>query len=228
MYGPWQVGVWKALKRHLQPDLVVGTSAGAWNGWAIAGGCAIEELIELWLDPETGSIMEPSPHRGALINPEMLYRKAREMFERWKPRMPYALTVAETPWLRPRIVRDSEITWEHLAATASIPLCFPPMRINGRRYVDGGVAGALPVWAAEELGATRAVAVNALTALPFRALRRLIPPRRPKPEFEVVLIEPSKPLGTLREALRWSRPNVERWIELGERDATGISSSATM
>jgi NTE family protein len=228
MYGAWEVGVWKALSRWFQPDLVVGASAGAWVGWAIAGGCTIDELIGAWLDPETGLIMRPGLHRSGLIRPETLHRKARELFARWKPKIPYGLTVVEMPWLRPRVVRGSEVRWEHLAATASIPLCFPPVRIDGRLYVDGGLMGALPLWAAEELGATRAIAVNALTAAPFRALRRLLPPRRTKPEFEILPIEPSEPLGTLRDAIRWSPANIERWIKLGERDASRISSSATM
>ncbi len=228
MYGAWEVGVWKALCQQLQPDLVVGASAGAWIGWAIAGGCTIEELVEMWLDEKTGLIMQPGLHRAGFVNPEMLHRKARELYDRWKPKMPYALTVVETPRLRPRVVRDSEISWEHLAATASIPLFFPPVRIKGRLYVDGGLVGALPLWAAEELGATRAIAVNALTTAPFRALRRLFPPRRTKPEFEILLIEPSERLGSLRDAIKWSRSNVERWIELGERDATRVCSSATM
>jgi NTE family protein len=182
MYCAWEVGVWKALCPRLQPDLVVGASAGAWVGWAIAGGCTIEGLIEMWLNPETGSIMQPGLHRSGLLNPKMLYRKAAELFERWKPKIPYALTVVEMPWLRPRIVRDSEMKWEHLAATASIPLCFPPVRIDGHLYVDGGLVGALPLWAAEELGATRAVAVNALTAPVFRALHRLMGRRRETPK----------------------------------------------
>ena len=228
MYGAWEVGVWKALCPRVQPDLVVGASAGAWIGWAIAGGCTIEDLVEAWLDPETGLITQPGLHRSGFIRPETLHCKAREMFDRWKPRIPYALTVVEVPWLRPRVVRDSEMKWEHLAATASIPLCFPPVRIDGRLYADGGLLGALPLWAAQELGATRAIGVNALTTLPFRALRRILPRQRLKPEFEVLLIAPSEPLGTLREAIRWSRSNVERWIELGERDAIRFLSSATM
>ena len=64
--------------------------------------------------------------------------------------------------MRSRIVRDSEIRWEHLAATCSIPLAFPPMRIGGHLYVDGGFRAGLPLWAAEELGASSALALNVL------------------------------------------------------------------
>lgn len=35
MYAAWEVGVWKALRERIAIDLVVGASAGAWNGWAL-------------------------------------------------------------------------------------------------------------------------------------------------------------------------------------------------
>jgi NTE family protein len=134
----------------------------------------------------------------------------------------------EVPRLRQRLVRDSGITWQYLAATCSIPFCFPPVRIEGKSYVDGGLLGALPLWAAREMGATRAIAVNALTTLPFRTLRRVLPPRHPGADLEIVRIEPSTPLGSLRDAVRWSRANVERWIEQGERDGNRVCTSITM
>ena len=211
--------MWKALAPRFTPDLIVGASAGAWNGWAIAGGCPIEELIATWLDPVTATIMQPGLHASGVMLPEVLHRKARELFERYRPSIPFGLTMVEIPHPRPRLVRDSEITWQHLAATCSIPFCFPPVHIDGKAWVDGGLVGALPLWAAGDMGATRAIAVNVLTSMPFRVLRRVLPPRRPVAPLDITLIEPSEKLGTLRDAVRWSRANIERWIELGERDA---------
>jgi predicted acylesterase/phospholipase RssA len=127
-----------------------------------------------------------------------------------------------------RLVRDRDITWRHLAATCAIPLGFPPVRIDGKLYVDGGFKGGLPLWAAEQMGARRAIALNVLTAAPFRLLRRLLPPRRPTPALEVILIEPSRPLGPLRHAVCWSEDRIRRWIELGERDGKRAMTSITM
>ena len=249
MFAAWEVGVWKALRRHFQPDCIVGASAGAWNGWVIAGGGDMEELTASWLDPSTATILQPDLHRAGFPQPDVLREKARELFARFRPQVPFGLTVVEVPRLRQRLVRDSGITWQHLAATCSIPFCFPPVRIEGKSYVDGGLLGALPLWAAREMGATRAIAVNALTTLPFRALRlggagllaclraegalRALgrpggPPHRPGADLEIVRIEPSTPLGSLRDAVRWSRANIERWIEQGERDANRVCTSITM
>jgi len=58
MYAAWEVGVWKALAPHIRPDLIVGASAGAWNGWAIAGGAAPEELERI-----VGQLLEKEPAR---------------------------------------------------------------------------------------------------------------------------------------------------------------------
>lgn len=228
LYAAWQVGVWKALRARFQPDVVVGASAGAWNGWSIAGGSTPEELAAEWLDPLTAGLMQPGLHASGVLRPDALYAKARELATRFRPRMPFALTMVELPGLHVRLVRDGEITWRHLAATSAIPFGFPPVRIDGKLYVDGGVKGGLPLWAAERMGARRAIALNVLTALPFRVLRRLLPPRRPSSALEVILIEPSMPLGPLGHAVRWSRDRILHWIELGERDGNRAMSSITM
>src|SRR5215472_6852440 len=179
LYAAWEVGVWKALHQRFQPDIVVGASAGAWNGWAIASGATPEELESEWLDKSTSKLMPFGLHITGCLRPEALHAKARDLASRYQPRIPFGLTVVEVPRLRVHLVRNKEISWEHLAATCTIPCGFPPMRIDGKFYVDGGFMGALPVWAAETMGADRAIALNVLTTLPFRMLRTLLAIRQP-------------------------------------------------
>lgn len=228
LFAAWEAGVWKALCGRFQPDLIVGTSAGAWNGWAIAGGCEPSELIAEWRDPRIAAILRAGLHPGGISRAGPLRRKARQLFNRFHPRLPFGLTVVEVPGMRPRLILDSAITWRHLAATCSVPLVFPPVKIEGRRYVDGGLLGALPLWAAAEMGATRVIAVNALTTLPLRILGAVMRSRRAGRELEIVRIEPPEPLGPLRDAFRWSAVNIERWIAQGESDAKRVASSITM
>jgi NTE family protein len=142
--------------------------------------------------------------------------------------MPFALTTVELPSLRSHIVRDREITWQHLAACCAIPLAFPPVEIAGRRYVDGGFRGALPLWAAQELGATQALALNVLNTPGFRLAHRVMLGKRADASLQVVRVEPSRRLGSLRGAVCWSAANIERWIAQGEQDAKYIASSITM
>lgn len=228
LYAAWEVGVWKALRQRFEFDIVIGASAGAWNGWAIAGGATPEELAQQWLDPLTAKLMSFGLHSSGCLRPEALHTKARELAARFQPRIPFGLTVVEVPRLRLRLVRDREITWEHLAATCTIPLGFPPVKIDGKRYVDGGLMGAMPVWAAEEMGATRVVALNVLTTLPFRLLRKVLAVRQPSAAIHPVLLEPSVPLGSIKDAVVWSRDRIQRWIDLGEQDGTRALTSITM
>lgn len=228
MWAAWEVGAWKVLRERFQPDLVVGASAGAWNGWGIAGGISAEELEQEWLDPSAAEILRFAPHLGGCFRPEMLFAKARELFARSRPVIPFGLTIVEVPSLKIRIVRDAEIGWRHLAASCAIPLCFPPVEIDGRRYVDGGLRGALPLWAAEKMGATRAVALDVLNTFPFRLLRKTMLATLPSAALEVVKVEPSERLGSLRDAVAWSPENIRRWMALGQRDAIRAATSVRM
>jgi predicted acylesterase/phospholipase RssA len=92
--------------------------------------------------------------------------------------------------------------------------------------VDGGLLDVLPVWAAAEMGATRAIAVNALPTMPSRPLRaavRVVRLLGQKPAkiagLDLVVISPRTLLGSIRDALTWSPENVRRWIQRGEDDA---------
>jgi NTE family protein len=228
MYAAWEVGVWRALRERFEVDLIVGTSAGAWNGWMIASGVSPNELIREWMDPAAANIIQFGLHRTGILRPNALHEKARDMFARFQPRIPFGLTVAEVPRLRPVLVRCPQITWRHLAAAASIPLCFPPVEIEGKHYVDGGLLGALPSWVAEQMGATHAITVNCINIMPFRLMRLVFPPRRPGATLKIFPIEPSRKLGSLREGLVWSADNVRRWIEQGERDGNRAATSITM
>ena len=226
LWAAWEVGAWKVLRERFQPDLVVGASAGAWNGWMIAAGCTPEEMERQWLDSSTGGVMRFGLHSSGFLRGEPLWATAKELFGRYRPRIPFALTTVELPSLRSHIVRDGEITWRHLAATCTIPLGFPPVEIAGRRYVDGGLRAALPLWAAQELGATRALALNVLNTPEFRLLRATA--KRPQSGLDVVRLEPSRRLGSLRDALVWNPGKIKRWIAQGEQDAKCIASSITM
>lgn len=228
MFGAWEVGVWQVLREHVKVDMIVGASAGAWIGWLIATGATPEDLAREWLDPRTATLMQPGLYRWGWLRPEALYEKAQQLFRAGPPRIPFGLTITETPRLRVRLVRDKEITWRHLAATASIPLSFPPVEIDGKRYVDGGTMGALPLWAAEEMGATDAIGVNCLTLLPFRILRAVIRPKRPGPKLRVTVIQPSRPLGRLKDGVIWKSENAKRWMEQGVEDAKAALSSVRM
>jgi len=233
LFAAYQAGAWKVLAEHFQPDLVVGASAGALNGWAIAGGCPASELIAEWIGPAAAGLIHP--RRPILrwcgwFDPAPLARHVQELFARFQPRVPYALTMVEVPRLRRVCVRGERVMPAHLMASCAIPCGYPPVRLDGRWFVDGGLLDVVPVWAAVEMGATRVIAVNALPRMPSATLRtavRLVRAVGPAPArfpgLDVIEIRPAAPLGALRDSIVWKEANIRRWIGQGQEDARALA-----
>ena len=236
MFGAYQAGAWKELSQRLQPDLVAGTSVGALNGWTIAGGCPPDQLIEQWNSASSGAFLKfrfsLNPWRG-FFDEASFSHHVKELYSAFTPKMPIGVVLTDLISRSPRLVRSPDISWKHLAAACTIPTGLPPVHIDGRWYVDGGLLDVLPWWAAFEMGATRVVAVNSLPVLPSRVLHvsaqiyRRFSRRKARPgSLEVILIEPAASLGTLNESVRWNRDTVNRWIEQGAADARRVLGSA--
>jgi NTE family protein len=235
MFGAYQAGVWRILSEHFRPDVVIGISAGALNGRAIAGECAPDELIERWMDPHTADVMQfrvPLNPLNGFLNPGPLQQLLAELCARYPVRIPFATVVVDALRLKARLMCSPEMTARHLEAACAIPGGFPPVRLDGRFYADGGLLGAMPLWPAVDLGATRVIGVNCLAMAPSRLLRagvRIVGAcsrainhdtrAESQSPFELTVITPREPLGGLRDAIHWNRDNVRRWIELGEKDA---------
>jgi NTE family protein len=217
LFAAYQAGVYKALWPCWKPDLVVGASAGALNGWLIAAGVHPDELIAEWLDPDAASVVR-------LRDPAPLLARAREIHKNFRRRLPLAIVSVEIPQFRPRMFCDDEITPEHLVASCSIPLVYPSVRIGGRRLLDGGLFEPTPVWAAGALGAARVIGINSLPRVTpwfVHAVLGSIHRFRRMPvasTLDVSMITPSDRMGSAREAVVWNLANVRRWVEMGIRD----------
>lgn len=81
------------------------------------------------------------------------------------------------------------------------------MIVDGGIYMDGGVLGALPVWAAVECGATSLIALDALPEMPSRIVRTaarcaaaLSASRR---EACIPVQKIARKLGSLEDAMHW-------------------------
>jgi NTE family protein len=218
LFGAWQAGAWRALAGRFAPDLVVGASVGSLNGYAIAGGASPDELAQFWLRPDSRPLHN-------------LPANVRNLMSQFSPRVEYAVVLTDAMRLKPKTFHGSEVTWRHLAASCALPGMMKHYRIGGRWYTDGGLLNPLPVWAAAELGATRILALNALPRIPssmlqpfVKGFRRVAGHHPPlKDGVRLVTIETEGVLGSLGDALRWRRDNIERWMELGFDAARNIS-----
>jgi len=226
LFGAYQVGAWKQISRVFQPDLIIGASIGALNGWHIAGGCA-RELEALWLDPAMGSIIRLKPDGNLLkgyFDHEPLLDEIRKFYGRCRPVTPYWLVVVEVPSFRTRLISADEVIPEHLLASCSIYRFFPNVRIGGREYTDGGLLGHLPLWAAAQQGATKIVAIDCLGRIKpwwmqatMSSLHVLGPKRRlPK---DVTVLRPTRTLGDAKLGMTYDAARIREWMDLGESDA---------
>jgi predicted acylesterase/phospholipase RssA len=230
----------------MQPDLIVGASVGSLNGYAIAGGATPQELAEFWSQPASAdfsrlpdtirALMQRYPLDSTSTPPSPDERPNSRDSSRQPKRAigsDYAVVLTDLLRMKPRVFSGAEITWRHLAASCAIPGVLRPYKIDGRWYFDGGLLNPLPVWAAVELGATHIVALHALPQIPSSVLRpfvtgfRRVAGHHPPlpPGVELTLISTGDAIGSMRDALRWKRENIERWLQMGSSAAHNISLS---
>jgi NTE family protein len=168
--GAVQVGMLQALAAHgIEPDLLVGTSAGAVNAaWVAAHGtsaASLDGLADVWarlrrrdvfpLDVRT-LLRGLTGQSAAVCSPDRLGRLISasagiETIE--EARIPLHLVTADLISGQAVTVSSGPLVTGVLAS-AAIPGVFPPVLRNGRPLVDGGVARQTGVTQAVDLGAT--------------------------------------------------------------------------
>jgi NTE family protein len=181
-----QVGMLRALlERDVQPDVLIGTSAGAWNASVIAanptlGG--VEALVETWEDLR-GDVVFPE---GRLARAWNLLKRDDHLFSDQGLRALLDNTaIPETfeELARPlRVVATDLESGEEvvfargplvpaLLASAALPGLFPPARHDGRILVDGAVVDTVPLWHALAGPVDRVYVLNITSELMRRPLR---------------------------------------------------------
>ncbi|HEU5083680.1 MAG TPA: patatin-like phospholipase family protein [Acidimicrobiales bacterium] len=189
--GAVQVGVLQALHaRGVQPDLLVGASAGALNAAFIADRGltrdALAELADVWIGLRRSDVFPFAPRhhllalagvRSSLCMPTGLRHliATHLRIDRLEDATIPVHVVATD------VLSGTEVLLSHgdaraaVAASAAIPAVLPPVEIDGRVLFDGGVADNTPISQAVALGADRIVVIPAgvpcaLSAPPRSAL----------------------------------------------------------
>ncbi|MEO7072353.1 MAG: patatin-like phospholipase family protein [Rhodanobacter sp.] len=169
--GAVEVGMLQALLAWGEvPDFIVGSSAGAINAAYLGADPTVagaQALQQIWcalkrrevLPITLGSVLGLLRHRDHLVNPTGL----RRLLERCLPyrRLEDAVLpvhiVATDVLTGQEVLLSSGSVIDAVLASAAVPGVYPPVSINGRWLIDGGVANNTPISVAVALGATRVI-----------------------------------------------------------------------
>jgi NTE family protein len=174
--GALQVGAVKALYEHgVIPQLLVGTSVGAINATFLAfnpgpeGPAAMERL---WLSMTDAELFPPGRFRAPwarfLARGDRVFENTglRRMVERRignpqfeDARVPLAIIATELETGSEKVFTSGPVV-EPLLASTAMPSIYPPVTIDGVRYIDGGVANNVPIAPAIALGAKTIYVMN--------------------------------------------------------------------
>jgi len=183
--GAYHVGVLRFLEEHeWRPDIIVGTSIGAVNGAAIASGHTAYSLWALWRRLKTDDVqrrawdlfsldewdhlLDTTPLRRTLVEEGWLDLSRINAQPADKH---LRITVVEMETGRLRVFGNSPdptpgsrcehtaITLDHILASCSIPLVYPPTEIEDVAFWDGGTVANTPLGPAIDAGAEDIVVV---------------------------------------------------------------------
>jgi NTE family protein len=170
--GAIQIGMLQVLAEHgFVPDRVYGSSVGAINGAGFAADptrAGVERMAQTWLKLKRDDI-----YRSGRLHGPWLYLQQREAvyansglraivekgfpFERLEEAVLPIEVVATS-------LTDGGERWfthgpaiEAILASAAMPAIFPPVEIDGEKYIDGGIVDNVPFQRALDAGATRIV-----------------------------------------------------------------------
>jgi NTE family protein len=163
-----QVGMLRALvEAGIEPDLVVGTSAGALNAVAFAQdptAAGVERLAALWRKARRRDVFPLGPRTlyaaatgrsDGLVRPDRLrawLQAGITVTDLQQTAVPVAVVAADAVSGWETVLTDGPAL-DALLASSAVPGVFPSVPWRGRMLIDGGVAADIPVRAAERLGA---------------------------------------------------------------------------
>jgi NTE family protein len=157
------VGVIKVLQSHgIEPDLVVGTSAGCVAGSLYSAGYSGFDLQEMAFGLDRAMVADWSLFGRGLIKGEKLQsyvdqavkQVPMEQLKRRFACVAVKLTTGEA------VVLDHGDVGQVVRASSSVPGVFEPTTINGVEYLDGGLRSPVPIREARALGADFVIAVD--------------------------------------------------------------------
>lgn len=145
--GILHIGVLEALRKHgLAPDIISGTSIGAFVGVLFAAGMQPLEILELVKSSRIYKMVKWRVPSSGLLD----LHKLLTVMEKHIPeddfaalKIPFCCAVTNLNSGLSEIKSSGKL-FQWVLASASIPLLFEPQIIDGTTYVDGGLLNNLP------------------------------------------------------------------------------------
>ncbi len=142
-----------ALEQGIRPDVIIGVSAGAWNGAYLAVDPTPERaraLCAIWAGLKNSDLLDGGWWRAAVSavsGRASLYSAAgplsiahrymeKQLFEELKT--PLHILATNLTTAQPKLFSSGPLLPAVLASSA-VPGIFPPMVVDGQVYVDGGL-----------------------------------------------------------------------------------------
>jgi NTE family protein len=144
--GIAHLGVLKALNEGgIYPDMISGTSAGSIVGALYCAGYSPEESLKIVQETRALSVFRPSfSWKGFLKIDKLagiLNKYLPENFEDLN--LPLIVAASDINEGKTVYFNTGKLI-KPILASASIPVLFKPMEIDGKNYVDGGILNNLP------------------------------------------------------------------------------------
>ncbi len=162
-------GVLQALEEAgIEPDIVVGTSAGAVIGAAYASGMSAAQIDQAGQLQRLSSLVDWTWSRSGFVRGDELARWVNQI-TRGKPieAFPRHFAAVATDLDRERaVLLDRGDPGTAVQASAAIPGIVVPVNHGGGALVDGGIASLVPVRFARAMGADFVIAVDIYCAGP--------------------------------------------------------------
>lgn len=168
-WGAVEVGMARALhEAGIVPDLILGTSIGAFNGAVIAdypGSEGVDRLTAFWEEIvgtrlfRTGVVDQA--RRVATLKPAIHETdELRELIERAihpdtqieDLHTPFQCVAASIEAVADHWFVTGSVV-DAVLASSAVPALFPPMEIDGEHFYDGGLVDSVPLGRAVSLGA---------------------------------------------------------------------------
>ncbi len=161
--GISHIGAIKALSEHKIPiDCVSGTSAGAIAAVGLAFGIPTKKMIELSRNLNWSSISKFGYSRLGLNSNEPVCDIIREMIGRARiedAQIPLAIIATNIDTGEKVILKKGSVA-EAIMASTCLPGLFIPVKIKGKKLVDGGLVENLPLSPLKKMGAEVRIGVD--------------------------------------------------------------------